>query len=343
MLPTKKDAPDHPIEERKGMETMTALSYPDHVYDVVIIGGGPAGLTAGLYVARAGLRAMLLEGASTMSQITATDLIENYPGIPEGISGFDLIERFKKQTGQFGLEITSADVSSIEKRRWSNVEGWKISAGERSFESLAVIVATGAYWRKLGVPGENAYVGKGVSYCATCDGPFYRNRDVVVVGGGDAAVQEAIFLTNFARRVTIVHRRDRLRATKILQKRAFVNQKIEFAWNAVVEEISGRSTVEKVRIRDVASSQATKEISADGIFIFVGLTPQTDAFRGSIDLDEGGYMIVDRNMQTSAAGVFACGDCTVKRLRQIITACGDGATAAFSAQLYVEELKGEVY
>jgi thioredoxin reductase (NADPH) len=322
---------------------MVAIHVPDNVYDVVIIGGGPAGLTAGLYASRAGFRTLLFEGASTVSQITVTDMIENYPGIPEGINGFDLIERFKKQAGQFGLEMTSADVSAIANKQWGDVVGWEISAGERSFESIAVIVATGAYWRKLGIPGEDTFAGKGVSYCATCDGPFYRNRDVVVVGGGDAAVQEAIFLTNFARKVSIVHRRDRLRATKILQKRALANNKIEFIWNAVVEEILGDATVEKVKIRDVASSGTMKEIAADGIFVFIGLTPQTDAFRGIIDLDKGGYVIVDRNMQTSAKGVFACGDCIGKRLRQIVTACGDGATAAFSAQLYVEDLKGEAY
>ncbi len=322
---------------------MTPLIVPDHVYDVVIIGGGPAGLTAGLYASRAGLKALLLEGASTVSQITVTDLIENYPGIPEGMNGFELIERFKTQIGHFGLEMMSADVSAIEKVQWGSVAGWKISTGGASFDSLAVIVATGAYWRKLGVQGEEAFVGKGVSYCATCDGPFYKNRDVVVVGGGDTAIQEALFLTNFAKKVSIVHRRDRLRATKILQKRALSNNKIEFIWNAVVEEISGRAMVEKVSIRDVKHSDVKKEIVADGIFIFVGLTPQTELLRGIVDLVEGGYVIVDQNMQTSAMGIFACGDCIQKRLRQVVTACGDGATAAFSAQLYIEELKGEAY
>lgn len=322
---------------------MTLLNVPDNVYDIVIIGGGPAGLTAGLYASRAGLKALLLEGASTVSQITVTDLIENYPGIPEGINGFELIERFKKQTGQFGLETTTADVSTIEKIQWGGVEGWKISTESASFDSLAVVVATGAYWRKLGVPGEEAFVGKGVSYCATCDGPFYRNKNVVVVGGGDTAIQEAVFLTRFAKKVTIVHRRDRLRATRILQKRALSNNKIEFIWNAVVEEISGGAMVGKVKIRDVKHPDAKKEVVTDGIFIFVGLTPQTEVLRGIADLAEGGYVIVDQNMQTSAKGIFACGDCIGKRLRQIVTACGDGATAAFSAQLYVEELKGEAY
>ncbi|HBH87921.1 MAG TPA: thioredoxin-disulfide reductase [Syntrophaceae bacterium] len=316
---------------------------PEHVYDVIIIGGGPAGLTAGLYVSRAGLRGLCIEGESSISQITVTDLIENYPGIPEGINGFELIERFKKQALQFGLEMMSSDVTSVKQTKWDDIQGWKVTAGDRAYDALAVICATGAYWRKLGVPGEDAYTGKGVSYCATCDGPIFRNREVVVVGGGDTAVQEAIFLTNFTRKVTIVHRRDRLRATKILQKRAFANSKIDFAWNSVVEEISGKETVEKVKIKNVKSPGVTGEIPAAGIFIFTGLTPKTDIIRGVADLDQGGYIIVDANMHTSAKGIFAAGDCIKKRLRQVVTACGDGATAAFSAQLYIEELKGESY
>ena len=322
---------------------MGKLSIPDHVYDVAIIGGGPAGLTAGLYAARASLRTLLFEGASSVSQITVTDLIENYPGISEGISGFELIERFKRQAGQFGLELTSKDVISVTRKDWGDTEAWKVETGDGPFETLAVVIATGAYWRKLGVPGEDVFIGKGVSYCATCDGPLFRNRDVVVIGGGDAAVQEAIFLTNFARKVTIVHRRDRLRAAKSLQKRAFANSKIEFAWNSVVEEIAGEDFVEKVKIRDVKSTDVTAEINAAGVFIFTGLIPKTDMIRGIVDLDSGGYIIVDENMRTSAKGIFAGGDCIRKSLRQVITACGDGATAAFSAQLYVEELKGESY
>jgi thioredoxin reductase (NADPH) len=319
------------------------LNLPDHVYDVAIIGGGPAGLTAGLYAARASLKTLLFEGASSISQITVTDLIENYPGIPEGISGFELVERFKKQAGQFGLGVTSKDVISIIKKNWGDTEAWKVETEDGPFEALAVIIATGAYWRKLGVKGEDIFVGKGISYCATCDGPLFKNKDVVVVGGGDAAVQEAIFLTNFARKVTIVHRRDRLRATKSLQQRAFANSKIEYAWNSVVEEISGEDFVEKVKIRDVKSTDVTVEITAAGVFIFTGLIPKTDMVRGIVDLDNGGYIIVDENMRTSAKGIFAGGDCIRKSLRQVITACGDGATAAFSAQLYVEELKGESY
>jgi len=316
---------------------------PDHVYDIVIIGGGPAGLTAGIYAARASLRTLLIEGASSVSQITVTDIIENYPGMPDGIGGFELIERFKKQALQCGLEMASEDVIGIAKTHWGDTEGWRVTSANRDYEALAVIVATGAYWRKLGVPGEDVFIGKGVSYCATCDGPIYKNRDVVVIGGGDAAVKEAIFLTKFARKVTIVHRRNRLRAVKVLEKRALANSKIEFAWNSVVEEISGGNVVEKVKIKDVKSPDIGREISAQGVFIFIGLTPKTDMVRGIVDLDDGGYIIVHADMQTSTKGIFAGGDCIQKGLRQIITACGDGATAAASAQHYVEELKGESY
>ncbi len=322
---------------------MATGTIPEHVYDIVIIGGGPAGLTAGLYAARASLRTLLIEGASSMSQIMMTDLVENYPGMPEGIGGFELIDRFKKQAAQFGLEVASRDVAAVKKKKWGDVEGWEIAAGNESYEALALIMATGAYWRKLGVPGEDTFGGRGVSYCATCDGPIFKNRDVVVVGGGDTAIQEAIFLTNFARKVIIIHRRDRLRATKSLQKRAYANSKIEFAWSSAVEEIIGVDAVEKVKVRDVKSPGVTREIPAQGVFIFIGLTPKTDMVRGIVDLDNSGYIITDANMQTSAKGIFACGDCIIKRLRQIVTACGDGATAAFSAQLYVEELKGESY
>jgi len=311
-------------------------------YDVVIIGGGPAGLTAGMYAARAALRVLAIAGESKMSQITVTDHIENYPGIPEGINGYDLAERFRTQAVQFGLESASGDVASIKKKRFGDHEGWEIAAGDRLYGALAVIIATGADWRRLGVPGEERFIGKGVSFCATCDGPLYKNREVAVVGGGDTAIQEAIYLTRFAKKVTVIHRRDRLRATAILQKRALANEKIAFAWSSVVDAIDGLDLVQWVRLKDVKTG-ATRELAAEGVFIFVGLTPNTAPFRGLIALDQGGYITVDANMQTSIPGIFACGDCTAKRLRQVVTACGDGATAAFSAQLYVEDLKGEAY
>jgi thioredoxin reductase (NADPH) len=315
---------------------------PDTVYDIVIIGGGPAGFTAGLYAARANLRVLLIEGASTVSQITTTDAVENYPGIPDVVEGVELVERFRKQALQFGLEKISGDVKAIEKAGWQDIKGWKILTGEKTYEALALIMATGAHWRKLGVPGEDTFTGRGVSYCATCDAPFYRRQDVVVVGGGDTAVQEAIFLTHFAEKVTLIHRRDRLRATGILQKRAFANPKMAFAWKSVVEEIKGTGGVESVAVRDVETG-VVREIPAHGIFIFIGLLPNTELVSEIVKLEKDGAIDVDREMKTSAPGVFACGDCTHKLLRQVVTACGDGATAAYAAQLYVEALKGEAY
>lgn len=311
------------------------------VYDVVIIGGGPAGLTAGIYAARANLKALLIEGATTVSQITMTDMIENYPGIPDGTSGFELVQLFRKQAEKFGLEITQSDISDLAMVHQQGMAAWKVTAGS-NYLTLSVIIATGANWRKAGVPGEEAFTGRGVSYCATCDGPFYRNKEVVVIGGGDTAIQEAVFLTRFARKVTIIHRRNRLRATKILQERAFANSKIKFLWNSVVEEIAGHDFVEGIKVKNLKTGDL-RDVSADGVFVFTGLTPNTEIFRDIVKQDKSGYIIADNQMRTSAKGIFACGDCTEKLLRQVVTACGDGATAAFSAQLYAEDLKGEAY
>lgn len=312
------------------------------LYDLVIIGGGPAGFTAGIYAARASLKVLLIEGTSTVSQITVTDLIENYPGIPD-INGFDLMQLFRQQAEKFGLEIMPGDVSALTREQQNGREIWKVTAGNGSaYLTMAVIIATGANWRKVGVPGEDVFAGKGVSYCATCDGPFYRNKEVIVIGGGDTAIQEAIFLTRFAAKVTVVHRRQRLRATKILQERAFANKKISFLWDSVVAEIGGQDFVQGVTIKSLQTGQAS-HLPADGVFVFVGLTPNSDICRGLMDLDGSGYISVDAHMQTSAPGIFAGGDCTSKLLRQVVTACGDGATAAFAAQLYVEALKGESY
>ena len=320
---------------------MSKAKLPEYDYDTIIIGGGPAGYTAGIYAARSGLKTLLLEGAATVSQITITDLIENYPGIPDGINGFDLMQLFKTQALKFGLEIITKDVSAIKKNPAASVI-WDVTVEDESFRTLSVIAATGAQWNKLGVPGEEEFAGKGVSYCATCDGPFYRNKDVVVVGGGDTAVQEALFLTYFAKKVFVIHRRNRLRAAKILQKRAFAERKIEFVWNTKLTEISGRDFVTGVKIADVLSGK-TSEISAEGVFIFVGRTPNTGLFRDILKVDAGGYIITDDNMHTSAAGIFAAGDCRAKQFRQVVTAAGDGANAVYSAELYIAELKGETY
>jgi len=320
---------------------VTKTKLPEYDYDTIIIGGGPAGYTAGLYAARSGLKTLLVEGAATVSQITITDLIENYPGIPEGINGFDLMQLFKTQALKFGLEIITKDVLTIKNNAAAPVI-WDVNVEDKSFRTLSVIAATGAQWSKLGIPGEAEFAGKGVSYCATCDGPFYRNKDVIVVGGGDTAIQEALFLTHFAKKVFVVHRRNRLRAAKILQKRAFVEKKIEFVWSAKLTEISGRDFVTGVKVADVQSGKIN-DISAEGIFIFVGRTPNTAFFHDILKLDMGGYIITDDNMRTSADGIFAAGDCRAKQFRQVITAAGDGANALYSAELYVEKLKGETY
>jgi len=314
---------------------------PQYDYDTIIIGGGPAGYTAGIYAARSGLKTLLVEGAATVSQITITDLIENYPGIPDGINGFDLMQLFKKQALNFGLEIVASDAQFVKKVADAPVL-WDVAAGNKSYKTLSIVVATGAQWNKLGVPGEEEYAGKGVSYCATCDGPFYRNKDVVVVGGGDTAIQEALFLTHFAKKVTVIHRRNRLRAAAILQKRAFAEKKIEFVWKANLAEVAGTEFVTGVRVADVESGRISA-IDAEGVFIFVGRTPNTALFRDVLNLDKGGYIITDDNMRTSAPGIFAAGDCRSKLFRQVVTAAGDGATAIYSAELYVDELKGQTY
>jgi thioredoxin reductase (NADPH) len=320
---------------------MGNIKLPEYDYDIIIIGGGPAGFTAGIYAARAGLKTLLLEGASTVSQITITDMIENYPGIPDGINGPDLVELFRKQALKFGLETRAEDVTAI-KNNASFPAIWDITTGSMVFRALSIIAATGARWRNLEVPGEQEFAGRGISYCATCDGPLYRNREVVVVGGGDSAIQEALFLTHYASHVTVVHRRDRLRAAAILQKRAFAEKKIEFVWNATLAEVVGGEFVTGVKIKDVVSADL-KTINAEGVFIFAGRLPHTGIFHNILQLDDSGYIVTDDVMKTSAAGIFAAGDCRSKLLRQVVTAAGDGANAAFSAELYIDNLKEEAY
>jgi len=318
---------------------MKQANLPEYDYDVIIIGGGPAGYTAGIYAARAALKTLLIEGAGTVSQITITDMIENYPGIPEGINGFDLMQLFKKQALKFGLEILPKDVTAVQATAAPNI--WQVTAGDKVYKTISIIAATGAMWRSLGVPGEAEFTGRGVSYCATCDGPFYRGRDVIVVGGGDTAIQEALFLTRFARKVTVVHRRDRLRAAGLLQKRAFAENKIEFILNATIEEITGSDFVAGVKVKEATG--AIREIAADGAFIFVGRLPYTEIFKDLVKMDKGGFIITDENLRTQAAGLFAAGDCRAKLFRQVVTAAGDGANAVHSAELYIDEVKGQTY
>ncbi len=321
---------------------MPDIQIPKDTYDLIVVGGGPGGLTAGLYASRADMKTLLLEGNAQASQITMTDMIENYPGIP-AIGGFELNDTFKKQAVSFGLEIRPEQVSRMRRAQAGDVEGWEVMTDSVVYRTLSVIVSTGAAWSRLGVPREEEMVGRGISYCATCDAPFYRSREVAVVGGGDTAIQEAIYLTKFASKVTLIHRRDRLRATAVLQQRALANEKITFAWDSTVEEILGEDGVTVVRIRNVKDPDRHEDIPVDGVFIFVGLVPNTDFVKGIVNLDTDGYIISDRDMKTSSPGIFACGDCISKSLRQVVTACGDGATAAHSASLYVDDVKGQTY
>ncbi len=307
-------------------------------YDVVIIGGGPGGLTAGLYAARGDMKTLLLEKLLPGGQAATTYWIDNYPGFVDGVSGPQLMMSMKDQALRFGLEIKTDEVVDLEVLD----DGFAVVGQDGRYTSHAVIIAAGATVAQLGVPGEEKLRGKGVSYCATCDGAFFRDEELVVVGGGDAAVEEGMFLTKFAKKVYIVHRRDRLRAAKAIQEKAFQNDKIEFIWDTVVEEILGDQSVEGVRLKNLKTGE-TKELACAGIFIYVGNIPNSQFLKGKIDLDERGFVLTNEQMETSQKGVFACGDVRKKILRQVVTACGEGATAAFAAQQFVEEKKGIAY
>jgi len=308
-------------------------------YEIIIIGGGPAGLTAALYACRARMKVLLLEKALCGGQVLVADTIENFPGFPEGIKGPDLAEWMMKQASHFGLEVKTADAVKIDPKT-NERHCFKIHLHEGEvLETASIVIATGASWNRLNVPGENKLIGRGVSYCATCDGPLFKGKEVVVVGGGDTALEDAIFLTKFAHKVTVVHRRDKLRATKILQERAFANKKIEFRLHSVVEQIKGTDRVEAVEIKEVKTA-VISDIRSDAVFVLIGLMPNSDIVKGIVKLDENGYILTDDEMRTSAGGIFACGDVRKKLLRQIVTAVGDGATAAFSSEHYVERLKG---
>ncbi|MBU1932454.1 MAG: thioredoxin-disulfide reductase [Candidatus Omnitrophica bacterium] len=307
-------------------------------YDAVIIGGGPAGLTAALYASRARLKTLVIESMTVPGQAILTDSIENFPGFPGAINGFKLIEKFKEQARHFGAELVTGDVKKIE----GFEKGFKVVLEKRAYSSLSVIIATGARPKKINIPGEERLTGRGVSYCATCDGALYKDREVAVLGGGNSAVEEALFLTRFAKKVSLIHRRDRLRATKILQEQAAANNKIEFILESKPVEIKGQDKVTGVILENIKTGKKTDQ-ACDGVFIFVGYEPNTAIFKDVLDLNDKGCILADPDMSTSQKGIFACGDCTQKLLRQVITACGDGATAAFSAQQYVEELKGIAY
>ncbi len=300
-------------------------------YDVIIIGGGPAGLTAGLYSSRAGLKSLLLEQGVFGGQMVNAALIENYPGFPEGIAGSDLGTLMHRQAVRYGLEVVIAEVIGV-------TEGqlYIISTTEGSFEGAAIIVASGSEYRKLGVTGEERLSGRGISYCATCDGFFFRDMEVAVVGGGDTAITDALELSQNARKVYVIHRRDQLRAGQVLQQRAFDHPKLEFIWSTVVEDVLGEKMLEGLKLRNVKTERQST-LNVNGLFVAVGLRPNSQSFSSILELDDAGFIVTDETMATSAAGVFAAGDIRRNSPRQIAAAVGDGATAAMSVFKYVKE------
>lgn len=298
---------------------------------ITILGGGPAGLTAAIYAARANLAPLVIEGSVAGGQLTTATIVENYPGFAKGILGPALMKSMRKQAERVGAEFVSEDVTAVEFGR----RPFGITVGsDRRFESRAVIVATGASAKLLGVPGESRLMGRGVSVCAVCDGFFFRNRDVVVIGGGDSAVEESLYLANLARSVFLVHRRDELRASKVMAQRAAHNPKITFVWNSVVEEILGGEAVTGVRLRNVKTSERT-EIEAAGVFVAIGHEPNTALFRGQLDLDEAGYIRLRERSHTSVDGVFAAGDVHDPTYRKAITAAGFGCRAAIDVDRWL--------
>jgi len=305
---------------------------------VIIIGGGPAGLTAGIYAGRAQLEPLLMAGSMLGGQCILTHQLENYPGFPDPIAGQELAGLMQRQAERFGTRIlyeeaTGADLSS---------SPLKVQTHAHIYQTQALIIATGVSSRKLGVVGEAEFTGRGVSYCAVCDGFFYRGKRVAVVGGGDAAVEEALFLTRFAQQVTIIHRRDRLRATPVLQQRSLANERIDFLWDSVVSEIVGQEAVTGVRVQNLKTGDVSL-VPVQGVFVYVGSIANTGFLRGELDLDEQGYVVAHGQGHTSRQGVFAAGDVRKGVLKQVATAVGSGAVAAMEAEKYIAELEGRAY
>ncbi|SDN00319.1 thioredoxin reductase (NADPH) [Fictibacillus solisalsi] len=309
----------------------------EKIYDVLIIGAGPAGMTAAVYTSRANLSTLMLERGIPGGQMANTEDVENYPGF-ETILGPELSNKMFEHAKKFGAEYAYGDVKEI-----IDGEEYKtVVTGSKEFKARSIIIGTGAEYKKLGVPGEKEFGGRGVSYCAVCDGAFFKNRELVVVGGGDSAVEEGVYLTRFASKVTIVHRRDKLRAQQILQQRAFDNDKVDFLWNHTVKEIHGENNKVNKLILVSTETGEEREFGADGVFIYVGMLPLNGAFLNLGITNEAGYVETNELMETRVPGIFAAGDIREKTLRQIVTATGDGSIAAQSAQHYVEELKERI-
>ena len=302
-------------------------------YQLIIVGGGPAGLTAGLYSARGGLKVLLIEKEVIGGQIANADRVDNYPGFPEGISGFELARLIHQQATNHGLETMSGEVTGLTSRYGSNI----VNTAEGDFIAQAVIIAGGSQFRKLEVPGEGEFLGKGVSYCATCDGPLFRDKAVAVVGGGDTAVTDALSLSKFVSSVKVIHRRNQLRASKVLQRKAQTEPKIEFIWDSVVTEVKGKEKLTDLVLKNTKNDTISL-LAVDGVFVAIGLVPNTEYLRGVLPLDEGGYIITTELMETTVPGIFAAGDIRHNSVKQAIVAAGNGAVAALSAEWFIDSL-----
>ncbi|MFA4993480.1 MAG: thioredoxin-disulfide reductase [Candidatus Omnitrophota bacterium] len=303
------------------------------MYDLIIVGAGPAGLTAALYAGRSRLDTLLIEKMAPGGRILMSESIENYPGFPGGISTVELISRMEQQVKELGVKIESDEVLDLD------CEKKTITASGATYAARAVIIASGAHPRKLNVPGEKEFTGRGVSYCATCDAPFYKGKKVVLIGGGNAVAEEAIYLSRFAGSVSVIHRRQDLRASEILQEKMRQDKKISFILSSLVTEIKGTQKVEAVRVKDLSTGKES-DLACDGVFIYIGYEPETVFLKGKLHMDEAGFIISNESMATSVEGVFACGDCRKKSLYQVINACGDGAVAADSAYKFIADRSG---
>ena len=303
----------------------------NQVENVIILGSGPAGLAAALYAARAELSPLVLTGTEIGGQAATTSIIENYPGFPDGVGGNELAELFTKNAEKFGARFEYDLVTAVDLSR----RPFQLKTYGKEFQAKAIIIATGASPNKLNVPGEKELTGKGVSYCATCDGWFFKDKKVAVVGGGDSALEEGLFLTRYASSVTIIHRRDELRAGALLQKRAMNNPKISFVWDSVVEKVNGTEALTSLQLKNKKSGEVS-DFPVDGLFVFIGHNPNTQLFKGVLAMDEKGYLLSDEKMQTSIAGVFAAGEATDSHFRQVITSAGMGAAAAIEATRFLE-------
>jgi len=308
--------------------------YMEDIRECIIIGSGPSGLTAGIYAGRAGLKPLLIGGATPGGQLMLTTKVENFPGFPEGIDGPDLMQNMREQAQNFGVEIIDENATFVDFSK----QPFLVMVGDRKFYSKTIIVSTGADSKWLGIPSEEKFKGRGVSSCATCDGAFFRNKKVVVIGGGDTAIEDGLFLTRFASEVTLIHRRAELRASKINQERAFNNPKMKFIWDSVVEEILGSNKVTGIKIKNVKTNEI-KTIDCDGVFVAIGHSPNTSIFKETGILDEAGYVKTKNYVFTDIEGVFACGDVVDKRYMQAITAAGTGCMAAIEAEKYLREKK----